>query len=88
MIKANVYVSLKQSVLDPQGKVITDTIHHLGFLSAKETRCSKFFEIIFDGNDKEKVSQEMTKICQNLLANPNTESFRFDLVDYNEKNQV
>ncbi|PID29050.1 MAG: phosphoribosylformylglycinamidine synthase [Candidatus Cloacimonadota bacterium] len=79
MIKANVYVTLKPSVLDPQGKVITQTLHGIGFESVKETRVSKFIELTFDSDNEEKVKEELKKICDKVLANPNTETFSFEL---------
>ena len=79
MIKAKVYVTLKPSVLDPQGKVITDALHTLGYTNVKETRASKFFEMIFEDNDTETVKTKLNEICHKLLANPNTEVYRFDL---------
>ena len=79
MIKAKVYVTLKPSVLDPQGKVITDAIRSLGYGGVKETRTSKFFEMTFDHDDEEYVKQNLNEICQKLLANPNTEVYNFEL---------
>jgi phosphoribosylformylglycinamidine synthase len=80
MIKANIYVSLKESVLDPQGKVINDTIKNLGFTSAIETRTSKLFEITFNENDVEKTKEFVKKISETLLVNPNTETYTYELV--------
>ena len=79
MIKAKVYVSLKPSVLDPQGKVITDALHTLGYNSVNETRASKFFEMTFAETDIEVVKAKLQEICSKLLANPNTEVYKFDL---------
>jgi len=79
MIKAKVYVTLKPSVLDPQGSVITDALHSLGYETVKETRASKFFEIKFDSDDEVDVSKKLTDICHKLLANPNTEVYKFEV---------
>jgi phosphoribosylformylglycinamidine synthase PurS subunit len=79
MIKANVYVTLKPSVLDPQGKVVTQTLHSLGYESVKETRVSKFIELTFESDNEEEVKAELEKICDKVLANPNTETFTFEL---------
>lgn len=79
MIKAKIYVTLKPSVLDPQGKVITNSLHTLGYTSITETRASKFFEMTFEETDLDIVKQKVNEICNKLLANPNTEVFKFEL---------
>ena len=83
MIKAKIYVSLKPSVLDPQGKVITDALHTLGYVDVKETRASKFFEMTFDESDVDTVKIKLNEICHKLLANPNTEIYKFDVEKIN-----
>jgi phosphoribosylformylglycinamidine synthase subunit PurS len=79
MLKAKIFVQLKPSVLDPQGKAVSNSLHNLGFSSVKETRISKYIEISFDSEDKAQTAQETEKICYSLLANPNTESYHFEL---------
>lgn len=84
MIKAKVYVTLKPSVLDPQGKVITNALHTLGYDSIEETRASKFFEISFNESDIDIVQTKLHEICDKVLANPNTEVYSFNLDKINE----
>ncbi|MCK9328313.1 MAG: phosphoribosylformylglycinamidine synthase subunit PurS [Candidatus Cloacimonetes bacterium] len=84
MIKAKVYVTLKPSVLDPQGKVITNALHTLGYDSIEETRASKFFEISFNESDIDIVQTKLHEICDKVLANPNTEVYSFNLEKINE----
>ncbi len=79
MILARIYVSLKPSVLDPQGKAVTNSLHQLGYGGVLETRVSKYIEIKFDGSDKQRVEEEVEKICNDLLANPNTENYSYTL---------
>jgi len=81
MIKAKIYVSLKPSVLDPQGAVITNSLHSLDYTTVTDTRASKFFEITFDEANRAKVSKQVSEICDKLLANPNTEVYSFELED-------
>jgi phosphoribosylformylglycinamidine synthase len=66
-------------VLDPQGQAVTNSLHSLGYDTIKETRISKYIEIIFADDDKEKVSAQVHTICDKLLANPNTEKYSFEL---------
>ena len=80
MIKAKIYVKIKASVLDPQGKAVTNSLHNLGFTDVLETRISKYIEMNFTSDDREKVSQEVEYICNSLLANPNTEIYQYEIV--------
>jgi len=79
MLKAKIFVQLKPSVLDPQGKAVTNSLHNLGFDKVLQTRISKYIEINFDSDDRDFVSTQTTRICDSLLANPNTETYRFEL---------
>jgi len=80
VLKAKIYVKLKASVLDPQGKAVTNSLHNLGFTDVLETRISKYIEMNFTSDDREKVSQEVEYICNSLLANPNTEVYQYEIV--------
>jgi phosphoribosylformylglycinamidine synthase len=79
MIKAKVYVSLKPSILDREGKVINNALHTLGYATVDDVRANKYFELKFNEIDKESVKRQLTEICDKLLANPNTESYRFEI---------
>jgi len=85
MIKAKVYVMLKPSVLDPQGKTVMHALHSLGYEAVSDVRISKFIEINFDENDKNKVLTALEQICNKVLANPNTEVYSYELIDSHEK---
>jgi len=80
MIKANVYVTLKPSVLDPQGKAVMNALHSIGHHSINSIRISKFIEISFKEGSLEEVRAQVEEICKNVLANPNTETYHYDLV--------
>ncbi|MDP3114407.1 MAG: phosphoribosylformylglycinamidine synthase subunit PurS [Candidatus Cloacimonadaceae bacterium] len=79
MLKAKIFVRLKPSVLDPQGKAVSNSLHALGYAEVLDTRVSKYIEIIFDNNDESAVSAQVEKICSSLLANHNTEHYGFEL---------
>lgn len=81
MIKALVYVSLKPSVLDPQGKTITQALHSLGYDNVAGIRVAKEFEMDFNSDDIATVEEQLKVICDKVLANPNTETWRYELVD-------
>jgi len=80
MLKAKIYVQLKPNVLDPQGKAVTNSLHNLGYTEVIETRISKYIEMRFMNDNREQVSQEVKQICQDLLANPNTETYHFEII--------
>ncbi len=78
MAKANVYVTLKPALLDAQGKVVQGALENLGFTNVKSVRIGKFIEIeLSDGNDN--LEQAVDEMCRKLLANPNTETYRFEI---------
>jgi len=79
MIKAKIFVQLKPSVLDPQGKAVTNSLLHLGYTQVMETRISKYIEVKFQSDDLQEVDAQVQAICSELLANPNTEIYHYQL---------
>lgn len=84
MLKAKIFVRLKPSVLDPQGKAVTGTLTQLGYDTVLDTRVSKYIEITFKEDDPAIVKPKVEKICDSLLANPNTEHYSFELEKVDE----
>ena len=78
-MKANVYVTLKQEVLDPQGDAVRRGLSSLGFQGVKSARVGKFIEIELDAKDKAAAEKELKAMCEKLLANPVIEDFRLEL---------
>jgi phosphoribosylformylglycinamidine synthase len=79
-MKAKVYVTLKPSVLDPQGKAIHHSVELLGFEQVRDIRQGKYFEIALDSGLTEKQAKEIVEgIARNVLANPVIEDFRVDI---------
>lgn len=79
-MKAQVYITLKNGVLDPQGKAIQGTLGHLGFDGVKEVRQGKFIEVEIDETDKAKAEDAVKQMCEKLLANTVIENYKFELV--------
>jgi len=79
-MKANVYVTLKREVLDPQGDAVRRALGALGFDGVKNVRVGKLIELEVDGDD-EAAEGELEAMCQKLLANPVIEDFRYELVE-------
>lgn len=81
-MKARVYVSMKPTVLDPQGQTIRRALAGLGHSSIAAVRQGKFFEITLEaGTDREKAGVEIDQIARDVLANPVIEEYRVEFVD-------
>ncbi len=77
-MKAYVYVSLKKTVLDPQGKTIQGALKKMGYQGLGDVRQGKFFEIALNGGlTKEQANAEVEKMAREVLTNPVIEEFRF-----------
>ena len=79
---AYVYVSLKKSVLDPQGKTIQGALKKMGYRGLEEVRQGKYFELTLDGGlSREEAQIEVERIAREVLTNPVIEEFRCSLAD-------
>jgi phosphoribosylformylglycinamidine synthase subunit PurS len=79
VIKARVSVTLKNGVLDPQGKAIEHALGALGFSGVGAIRQGKVFDIELDGSDTAKAEADLRAMCEKLLANTVIEDFRVEL---------
>ena len=75
-MKFSVTVTLKKDVLDPQGKVVQNTLLNLGMSDLKSIRQGKFFEIEIDEKDTVKAESQVKEMCEKLLANNIIENFK------------
>jgi len=80
-LKAKVHVTLKQGVLDPQGKAVQHALEALGFGGVNAVRQGKFIELELDETDPKKAETEVEAMCKKLLANTVIEDFRVDIVE-------
>ncbi|MBA5867159.1 MAG: phosphoribosylformylglycinamidine synthase subunit PurS [Nitrospira sp. CR1.3] len=78
-MKAKVHVTLKQGILDPQGKAIEHALDSLGFKNAANVRVGKYMELDIDEKDRAKAEAEVKKMCEKLLANTIIEEYRYEL---------
>jgi len=79
-MKAFVYVSLKRSVLDPQGKTIQGALNKMGYKGLQDVRQGKYFEITLDGGlSCSDAEAEIGKIAREVLTNPVIEEFRYSI---------
>ena len=75
-MKIKVIVTLKESVLDPQGAVIQQTLDGMGFNNINNIRQGKFFEIDIDEKDQKKAEAKVEDMCKKLLANLVIEDYK------------
>ncbi|HTW45152.1 MAG TPA: phosphoribosylformylglycinamidine synthase subunit PurS [Acidobacteriaceae bacterium] len=81
-MKAHVYVTLKQTVLDPQGQAIHGALRKMQYKGIEDVRQGKYFVIrLADSLDAEAARAEVEKIAREVLTNPVIEEFRFHLED-------
>lgn len=79
MLRAKIFVQLKAGVLDPQGKAVMNSLITMGYKDVVQTTISKYIQVDFDNSDVGEVKRMTKEMCDNLLANPNTESYRFEI---------
>ena len=81
-MKARVYVSLKSTVLDPQGQTVRAALAGLGYHHISDVRQGKFFEIVLaSGIDREQAGKDLEAIAREVLANPVIEEYRVELLE-------
>jgi len=80
-MKAKVYISYKEGILDPQGQTIGHALDSIGIKKINSVRMGKYIEMEFNGVTKDEASQITDESCRKLLANPNTETYRFELIE-------
>ena len=78
-MKAKIHVTLKNGVLDPQGKATANALHNLGFSEVEAVRQGKFIELELKETDKAKAEEKVKAMCEKLLANMVVENFRFEV---------
>ena len=78
-MKAHVYVTLKPSILDPQGKTITHALDSLGFKGVQDVRMGKYIEMTLTHKTAAAAKKDVERMCQKLLANPVIETYRIEL---------
>ena len=79
-MKFSVTVTLKENVLDPQGKVVQNTLQNLGMENLKSIRQGKYFEIELNDNDQIKAEKKVDDMCKKLLANLIIEDYKVNKI--------
>ena len=78
-MRARVFVTLKPSVFDPQGRTIADALHTLGYGTVGDVRQGKYFELELDTTEQARARALAAEVADKLLANPVIESYRIEV---------
>jgi phosphoribosylformylglycinamidine synthase subunit PurS len=78
MYKVKVFVTLRESVLDPQGKAVTNSLHSLNYPEVTDVRIGKYMELTIEKSDRD-IDEVVNEICSKLLANPVIENYRYEV---------
>lgn len=81
---AQIYVTLRPSVLDPAGTAVKSGLEHMGYDHVDQVRIGKYIELTLSAEDEATASQQLDRICDQLLANPVIENYRFELKELAE----
>lgn len=79
MLKATVYVTIKQGVLDPQGVAVQGALHSMGFQEVESVRIGKYMELSLNTDDRAEAEHQVKEMCEKLLANTVVEDYRYEL---------
>lgn len=81
MLEAEVYITLKKTVADPQGLTIKHALESLGYKSAEDVRIGKLVTLKLNVEDKKKAEKQINEMCKKLLANPIIEDYSFKITN-------
>lgn len=79
MYKAKITITLRPSILDPQGKATQRALHELGYDTVEQLRMGKYVEMWVNANSEQEANAVVDKACHNLLSNPVMEDYTFTL---------
>ena len=79
--QARIYVTLRPSVLDPAGTAVQSGLQHMGYDNVEQVRIGKYVELTLTAADETAARQQLDQVCDQLLANPVIENYRFDLTE-------
>jgi phosphoribosylformylglycinamidine synthase len=78
---AQIYVTLRPSVLDPAGTAVQSGLQHMGYDNVERVRIGKYVELTLHAAGESEAGEQLDRICDQLLANPVIENYRFDLTE-------
>ncbi|MBM4764560.1 phosphoribosylformylglycinamidine synthase subunit PurS [Bacillus sp. B15-48] len=78
MYKVKVYVTLRESVLDPQGTAVKKSLQTMGYGAVEDVRIGKYMELTIEKSDRD-VEETVKEMCEKLLSNPVIEDYRYEV---------
>lgn len=78
-MRFKIFISLKEGVLDPQGKAVERSLHSLGYREVQGVRMGKYIEVNLDLASRTEAEARIREMCERLLANPVIEDYRFEI---------
>ncbi len=79
MYLSRIYIQLKESVLDPQGQAVIQTLHDLNHKEVEDVRIGKYIELKLNAGNKQEAEASVKKYCDTLLSNPVIETYQFEV---------
>ena len=80
-MKAKIYITYKDGILDPQGKTVGGALNSMGLSNIEQVSIGKFIEMNFDDISKKEAASIADESCRKLLANPNIETYKYEIVE-------
>jgi len=81
LFQAKIYVTLRKSVLDPQGSAVRKSLFALGWHNVPDVRIGRYMVVDIDVNDRAEAEKQVKDMCDKLLVNPVIEDYTFELVE-------
>ncbi|MBD2293703.1 phosphoribosylformylglycinamidine synthase subunit PurS [Anabaena sphaerica FACHB-251] len=85
---AKIFVTLRPSVLDPAGVAVQSSLKQLGYDNVEQVRIGKYMEVTIISPDEPKARKDLNEMCEQMLANPVIENYRFDLIEVESQTGV
>ncbi len=79
MYQAKVYITLKESILDPQGTAVKGALENLKYQNIPELRIGKYIQLQIDETDLSRAESQLKEMCEKILSNPIIENYSYDL---------
>jgi phosphoribosylformylglycinamidine synthase subunit PurS len=86
--QAKIFVTLRPSVLDPAGTAVKSGLNQSGYNNVESCRIGKYIELTIIASDEKSARHDLDKMCDQMLANPVIENYRFDLIEVESQTGV
>jgi phosphoribosylformylglycinamidine synthase PurS subunit len=83
MYSSRIKITLRKSILDPQGRAVEHSIESLGYKNIKDTRIGKYIELKLEADSEDEAKKITEEVCKKLLANPVMEDYEYEILCLN-----